>query len=418
MEKSVLETRRRNLCISCGVCKNVCKRKCIKYVRDIGGGGYLPYVEKDRCINCGLCLEICPGVKVDYIELYEYLEQGYPKNIFLGNYLECFNAYANSDILRNNGVSGGVATSIIKYCILNKIFEGAFVVNATKFESQIISEYIDTVVGIEKSQKSRYLPVSHEEAVKQILLNRNKRYIIIGTSCAIQGIIKVIMKFKLNRDNYLLLGLFCDKILNYNFYDYFEDNFAKKNSIDKFYFRYKETCGWPGNVHIDFKNGKSKNISRVERIRVKDIFCPERCLYCIDKLNQFSDISLGDNYSNKKMIFMDSNSIIVRTDIGKKIINEMINSNYISVLPIEINDIYNSQKIADRVKNIKHDLILKSKTGYMVNNLTEQYNYNNSDKKNLEILINTCKKGSQLYDKNKLMLKCRRIVSKYKRKLF
>ncbi|MBQ3451578.1 MAG: Coenzyme F420 hydrogenase/dehydrogenase, beta subunit C-terminal domain, partial [Selenomonadaceae bacterium] len=65
-----------------------------------------------------------------------------------------------------------------------------------------------------------------------MLENRDKKLILVGTSCFIQGILNVIAHFKLNRRNYFLAGLFCDKTMNYNVWNYFK-NFG----ADKLFFR-------------------------------------------------------------------------------------------------------------------------------------------------------------------------------------
>lgn len=42
-------------------------------------------------------------------------------------------------------------------------------------------------------------------------------------------------------------------------------------------------------------------------------------MYCLDKLNMFADISVGDNYTKEHSDTMGSSSVIVRTDMGMQI---------------------------------------------------------------------------------------------------
>ena len=44
--------------------------------------------------------------------------------------------------------------------------------------------------------------------------------ILIGNSCAMQGFRKLFERYSLDQDHFLLIGLFCDKVFNYNIYIY------------------------------------------------------------------------------------------------------------------------------------------------------------------------------------------------------
>ena len=66
------------------------------------------------------------------------------------------------------------------------------------------------------------------------------------------------------------------------------------------------------------EDGKPFFVSCSERAKAKDYFMPERCLYCVDKLNVSADISLGDNYTGINSSELGSNSVIIRTDVGAK----------------------------------------------------------------------------------------------------
>lgn len=66
-----------------------------------------------------------------------------------------------------------------------------------------------------------------------------------------------------------------------------------------FNFKNKDSGGWPGNMKFYFSDGKCVFKNKSERVKIKDYFKPERCVYCVDKLNVFADISLGDNYTDQ-----------------------------------------------------------------------------------------------------------------------
>lgn len=70
------------------------------------------------------------------------------------------------------------------------------------------------------------------------------------------------------------------------------------NALEKLHFKNKESGGWPGDMKFFPENAGSFYVPLGERARMKRYFMPERCLYCVDKLNVLGDISLGDNYTN------------------------------------------------------------------------------------------------------------------------
>lgn len=131
-----------------------------------------------------------------------------------------------------------------------------------------------------------------------------------------QAIRRIISMYHLEEENYLLIGLFCEGVMNYNVWNYFNDKFCKGKELSAFHFKNKESGGWPGNVKLIFADGSFKYIDKKERVKVKRYFKPERCLYCIDKLNVTADISLGDNYTGIDSSPLGSDSVIVRTSKG------------------------------------------------------------------------------------------------------
>ena len=95
---------------------------------------------------------------------------------------------------------------------------------------------------------------------------------------------------------------------------------------------------------------------------------PERCLYCIDKLNVYADISVGDNYTQQDSSLLGSNSVIIRTNIGMTVwesVKALLEYNIISV-----EQIMKAQYIEGRLNNfyygrLKEKTILK-KTGEQI----------------------------------------------------
>lgn len=312
--KTVEWTAENALCSSCGICKNVCPQKCIELLRD--AGKYQPHVEKEKCVHCGLCLKVCPG------EHFSYPIGTKPMDGIFGTVLESYNAWSKDPILRHVSASGGVVSTLIEVLLQEGEYDTAFCVDSYHYEEQLKTKPIQKGDvpqdwALSKLPKSRYLPVSHENAVSYILENRDKRVILIGTACAVRGFRQLIDTMGLEQEHYLLIGLFCDKVFNYNIQDYFQRHFAKERKISQVHFKNKDSGGWPGNIKIMYTDGTEEFQAKEERTKTKEFFMPERCLFCIDKLNVEADISVGDNYTGQDSSELGSNSVLIRTEKGR-----------------------------------------------------------------------------------------------------
>lgn len=345
-----------NLCCSCGICKNVCPKGSISYKRE--KGMFIPVIA-DTCINCGKCISTCPSVGHEY-------NASSIDDAMIGNILAIYNAWSRDPDIRHCSASAGVVTSIVRALLQEGEYDCVFTLDSYDYSEQLKTNRYDkeTYKLIEskkqKFTKSRYLPVSHENLTKYIVGNRDARVIIIGTSCAVRGICKVIEKFRLNRSNYLIIGLFCDQVFNYNIYDYFSDStFTDGKKLTGLHFKNKDSGGWPGNIKLMFDDRSFKYLDKSERTKCKDYFKPERCLYCIDKLNVMADISIGDNYTSQNSTPLGSNSVIVRTEAGRKALD--VAKDNIELFDIDIESIKKAQYFDGRQQNYYYSVIKEKK---------------------------------------------------------
>lgn len=335
------------LCLSCGICRNVCPVRCIEYTRK--HGMYYPLIDEERCIKCGMCSDVCPGLSVDYsnnaspVTLAEAVE---------GENIGAFTAWSRDADLRHTGASGGTVMTIVRHLLNLGEFDCAFCVTDYGCSNQIKTEAVKAqdLEKLAKSSKSRYVPVSHENLVKYVLENRESRVIVVGVSCAVSGFLKVIERFKLNRDNYLIIGLFCEGVFTYNIFDYYASpKFCGEKKLSALNFKNKESGGWPGDMKLFYDDGTWKYFSSKERTSMKRYFRSERCMYCIDKLNVQSDISCGDNYTGENSSSLGSNSVVVRTERGKRCFD--ICREQLEVIPVDYGKILKAQDVYSRAEN-------------------------------------------------------------------
>lgn len=301
--QNIDRTTEDGLCTSCGICAAVCPVSCIRFER--WNETYLPMIDHDKCIQCGKCLRICPG--------YSYTYDTKPEREPV-----CFSVQAKDKKLLKHASSGGVVTAMVRKLLRDGQYRTAFLVLDYDYENQLETRPVYDDGMLQRTQQSRYLPVSQEKAVRFVLENPDKKVIFVGTGCAVHGLCNALKEAGRSRENILILGLFCDQTMTYSIYEYLKRLKSWNSPVKALHFRDKRAGGWPGNIRMEFQDGTYVHLSANERMVVKEFCKQKRCLYCMDKLNAEADLSVGDNYTKKDDSAEGSSSLIIRTASGQK----------------------------------------------------------------------------------------------------
>lgn len=348
MERNtVKKTVQADLCCGCGICKAICPKECISW--DKKNGLYVPNINEQRCVNCGLCTSVCSGLG------HRYEAKETAKETVTGTVLASYNAWSQDAELRHISASGGVVSTMIRELIETGAYDGAFCLDSYNYHEQMktrlyTAEEVKDSWNQSNTPKSRYLPVSHENAVAYMKEHRKARLILVGTSCALRGLQAAVQKLNLDRQQYLFIGLFCDKVFNYNVLSYWQDKYCGGNALTELHFKNKESGGWPGDMKFFSEGQEAFYVPSEDRVKAKDYFVPERCLYCVDKLNVCADISLGDNYTGKDDSKLGSNSVIIRTQAGANAWTAA--KSELEICDIGIEDIQRVQAVDRRLDNL------------------------------------------------------------------
>lgn len=301
--QNIDRTTEDGLCTSCGVCAAVCPVSCIRFERQ--DETYLPVIDYDKCIRCGKCLRVCPG----YSYTYSAVTDRKPV---------CFSVQAKDKKLLKNASSGGLVTAMVQKLLRDGQYHTAFLVRDYDYENQLETQSVQDGEMLQRTQQSRYLPVSQEKAVRFILGNPDEKVIFVGTGCAVHGLCNALKEAGRSRENILVLGLFCDQTMTYSIYEYLKRLKRWNSPVKALHFRDKRAGGWPGNIRMEFQNGTHVHLPANERMMVKEFCRQKRCLYCMDKLNVAADLSVGDNYTKKDDSAEGSSSLIIRTASGQR----------------------------------------------------------------------------------------------------
>lgn len=301
--QNIDRTTEDGLCTSCGVCAAVCPVSCIRFERR--SETYLPVIDHDKCILCGKCLRVCPGYSYTY-------------GTGTGREPACFSVQAKDKKLLKHASSGGLVTAMVRKLLRDGQYHMAFLVLDYNYANQLETKPVHDTQLLQKSQQSRYVPVSQEKAVRFILGNPDKKVIFVGTGCAVHGLCNALKEAGRSRENILVLGLFCDQTMTYSIYEYLKRLKRWNSPVKALHFRDKRAGGWPGNIRMEFQDGTHVHLPANERMMVKEFCRQKRCLYCMDKLNVAADLSVGDNYTKKDDAAEGSSSLIIRTASGQR----------------------------------------------------------------------------------------------------
>lgn len=330
--KTIMQTVAEDLCCSCGICAAVCPNGCIHFEK--AKGSYLPVIDAEMCVQCGKCLKVCPGYHYEYQQNTHSQMSKQPEGADVcrtdcaegqeittagRQEMQCYSVQVKDHALLRQATSGGFVTGMIRELLHGGVYQAAFLPSGYDYREQMKSTIVRKDDDLEKTQRSRYLPVSQEEAVSYILEHPEEKVIYVGVPCAVHGLCRALRSEGIDRDKILIIGLFCDRTMTYSIYDYMKQRRERDTELTAFHFRDKRAGGWPGNMRLEYADGSHEHLSAKERMIVKDFFRLQRCLYCYDKLNEKADFSVGDNYTGKHAFKEGSNSLIVRTKKAREL---------------------------------------------------------------------------------------------------
>ncbi len=334
---SVVESK---LCTGCGTCVTACPKKTIT-MRESVGGFLFARVELAGCNDCGLCLKICPGLKLNFETFSEEVDP------FKGNILGAFIGHSKDSEIRKNAQSGGVVTALYKYLLDKKIVDSVVGTQMVcKDKPRPENLMVSSVDQFRKTQTSKYCPVPLNASIPFNL--KDHKIALTGLACHLHGIHNVQAINKRWAENIAFkIGLVCDRTLSYHAIDYLAakakvplDNIAE--------FKYRNKLS--GDLHLVDNGGNQYSVPNKHRIFCKDFFTPTRCRLCFDKLNIYSDLTVGDAWGVKEDNKGNS-AILVRTTLGSEILNQAAQEGYLELEEVSAQTIIEGQAYQNRRKS-------------------------------------------------------------------
>ncbi len=314
------------LCTQCGTCVAICPFDAIGlYHHDTKG--FLPRVDESLCTGCGECHEVCPGRSLDLGQLQEEVFGKRADDRLFGNYSEILSGYSTSPQIRYNGASGGVVTAILIALLEKGEIDGALVVRMSRMNPLDPDVFIArNGKEVTSAQQSKYLPVPMNIGLKEILDDKEGKYAIVGLPCHLHGLRLVERKIpELKEKVVLRIGLFCGFNPTLNSTKFLLRRAGVKNYEDVQEIKYRDG-DWPCGFRAILKDGSDRFLYPIQHFLFSHyIFERHRCAMCIDHLCELADLSIGDEWRAKlKKSVGGWSYIVVRTDIGKQIVDTLI----------------------------------------------------------------------------------------------
>lgn len=285
-----LDTLKKETCLGCEACVQVCHKNAIVMTADKEGFRY-PIIDNQQCINCGICRKVCP---------IENAPSGNADNKFV------FGGYIKNAIVRDQSTSGGAFSAIVQtYCDNNYAVFGAEAKGIHVFHS-----YITDIKDLGKYRKSKYTQSVIGNSYKECkrLIKEGKKVLFSGTPCQIAGLISFLGHKEY--DNLLTVEVICEGIPSPKYIEKYADSLKKRFSaeIDTLDYRYTNSNSlenpisgkWDFQVmYTSLQNGKVLKKDRWFNpfwyIWLNHLMSRPSCYSCpFANTARVADISLGD----------------------------------------------------------------------------------------------------------------------------
>ncbi|MGQ4872849.1 MAG: Coenzyme F420 hydrogenase/dehydrogenase, beta subunit C-terminal domain [Promethearchaeia archaeon] len=306
------------ICSGCGLCEGICPVNCLNIENGIG------LIDENKCLRCGLCYYICPRsyLPVRVLNMYQENSDEFKEYGNIGFFKEAYSARTKIDTIKKVCQDGGITSTCLYYLFESNKIEAAIGAKMSdtlwKPEPFIMNSINDVI----KTAGTKY--VSNPNL--KILNNKEifgKRIAIAGVPCMMQALLKnqiYDINFPSLSNIQFRIGIFCMESFPYDgFLKICEKlnvdvNDIKKTDINK------------GKFFVYTKDGNELSIP------IKEItnLAREDCEVCFDLTSEAADISIGSIGAPAGW-----NTVIIRTNKGKQLFNDLIKNDLIEYKPIE-----------------------------------------------------------------------------------
>jgi len=320
-----------NVCCYCGACGGF----CTEYIRYENG---IPTTD-EKCYEIhGACFDFCPRTFLPILEVEKELLGGVRSDKDLGYYTEIITAKASDAGINKKGQDGGVVTALL-----------AYLMEKGEIDAACISKNSDE----EKWKPEPFVATSKEDLLAGAGSNYEQCPTIIGVANAIAD----------GKENIAMVGLPChvQAMRKIQLSDYFDVGGSKVKHVigllctetfdrDLLLAKLGELGVKIDDVKkFDIGGGKFRIFTDggeiTEKIAAMKSCMREGCTFCYDFAAELGDISVGSIGAEAGW-----NTVIIRNDAGKKLIDDAKKAGVIETKAMADDKVELVRKLASRKK--------------------------------------------------------------------
>ena len=324
-----------DLCTGCGTCVTQCETGSI--MMDWNTDGFRVPVLSGDCTEASNCIKVCPFSPIQISKFKSedelatlHLTEATKYNDDIGRYNDMFVGYSKE--FRTSSSSGGMATYFFQELFELDLVDQIIVVTYNE-DSSAFYKYsiISSLSDLTTSSKTRYYPVSLDEALNEIK-HSDTRIAIVGVGCFLKSIrLLQSQDASFSQRIKFLIGIICGGLKSKYYTDFLAKNtLLHQQNYSEPEYRLKDHNSQASDYYFSAKFDGNE-----EKLRMRTLgdmwgtgyFKASACDFCEDVASELADVSLGDAWLNPFVQDGKGTSIVVsRSKVASDILKEGIST--------------------------------------------------------------------------------------------
>jgi len=342
-----------SLCHGCGTCEAACPKDAIEVSYEDARGIFLPEVDADLCDDCGICVQTCPGFQLD-LKVKPEAQTTLKEHPLIGSFDAIYRCFTNDNDRRQRAASGGIITEALSYMLDNGLVDGAIVTrmsdkNPLRAEGYIARNSADLVA----SQKSKYCPVPLNTILKSLVREKTtEKYVFVGLPHHVHGL-RLLQRAHphLNESITLVISSFTAHVPSQHATEFIlYKNGIRNEDVETIEYR---GGGNPGRMRIVTKDGGEHLVPHFHWTysghAFPMFFYPVREWLYFDKMSEWADISVGDNWMKGLSEQAGASTAVVRSLEAHDLIRKLVLDERIVTSPMSSDDLVRDQELRTKL---------------------------------------------------------------------